>query len=96
MAFFSPAAVLAWQVDGGGAAVTSDHVYLWIALATGVVGLIAAFLFARIVLSADSGSAEMQKISNAIRQGAEAFMKRQYGTIAIIAVVLAIDRKSVV
>ena len=90
MAFFSPAAILAWQIDGGGAAVTSDHMYLWIALATGVVGLIAAFLFARVVLSADTGSTEMQKISNAIRQGAEAFMKRQYGTIAIIAVVLAI------
>src|SRR6201997_5251742 len=88
MAFFSPAAVLA-QVDSG-AAVTGDHVYLWIALATGVVGLIAAFLFARFVLSADSGSPEMQKISNAIRQGAEAFMKRQYGTIAMIAVALAV------
>src|SRR6201997_1244830 len=88
MAFFSPAAVLA-QVDSG-AAVTGDHVYLWIALATGVVGLIAAFLFARFVLSADTGTPEMQRISNAIREGAEAFMKRQYGSIAIIAILLAV------
>jgi K(+)-stimulated pyrophosphate-energized sodium pump len=89
MAFFSPAAVLAWQVDSG-TAVTGDHVYLWIALAVGVVGLIAAFMYARFVLSSDTGSAEMQKISDAIRQGAEAFMKRQYSTIAMIAVGLAI------
>src|SRR5246127_3373097 len=88
MAFFVPVAAAVWQADGVVAG--NDNVYLWIALATGVVGLIAAFLFARFVLSADSGSPEMQKISNAIRQGAEAFMKRQYGTIAMIAVALAI------
>ncbi|MDI3254605.1 MAG: sodium-translocating pyrophosphatase [Bacillota bacterium] len=67
-----------------------ESVYLWAALAAGVVGLLAALAFARSVLSSDSGSPEMQRISNAIRQGAEAFMRRQYGTIAIIAVVLAI------
>src|SRR5246127_2471396 len=88
MAFFVPVAAAVWQADGVVAG--NDNVYLWIALATGVVGLIAAFLFARFVLSADSGSPEMQKISNAIRQGAEAFMKRQYGTIAMIAVALAV------
>ncbi len=32
----------------------------------------------------------MQRISDAIRQGAEAFMKRQYRTIAMIAAVLAV------
>jgi K(+)-stimulated pyrophosphate-energized sodium pump len=69
---------------------TSDSLYLWVALAIGVVGLLAAFAFARSVLGSDSGSPEMQRISNAIRQGAEAFMRRQYGTIALIAVVLAI------
>jgi K(+)-stimulated pyrophosphate-energized sodium pump len=89
MVFFSPATVLAWQAEGD-AAVTGDHVYLWVALATGVLGLIAAFVFARVVLAADQGLPEMQKISDAIRQGAEAFMKRQYGTIAMIAIALAI------
>ena len=38
----------------------------------------------------DAGTREMQAISNAIREGAEAFMSRQYGTIAIIAAVLAV------
>src|ERR1700739_4782579 len=89
MAFFSPAAVLAWQANGD-VAVISGSMYLWIALATGVVGLIAAFFYARVVLSADTGLPKMRKISDAIRQGAEAFMKRQYSTIAMIAVALAV------
>src|SRR5579875_3847006 len=76
-----------WQMSGPSA---QGGNYLWIALGTGVLGLIAAFVFARTVLGADTGTAEMQRISDAIRQGAEAFMRRQYGTIAMIAVALAI------
>src|SRR6185437_7955409 len=36
------------------------------------------------------GTPEMQEISNAIREGAEAFLRRQYRTIGAIAVVLAV------
>ena len=68
----------------------NGSIYLWGALAIGILGLLIAFAFARSVLSSDTGTAEMQAISNAIREGAEAFMSRQYGTIAIIAAVLAV------
>jgi len=88
MAFSLPVAMAAWQADGGASG--GDQLYLWIALAIGIVGLLAALLFARGVLGADTGTPEMQRISNAIREGAEAFMKRQYGTIALIAVGLAV------
>ncbi len=88
MAFFVPVAAAVWQVEGTVAG--NDSIYLWIALITGVIGLLAAVVFARGVLSSDTGTPEMQRISNAIREGAEAFMKRQYGSIAIIAVVLAV------
>jgi K(+)-stimulated pyrophosphate-energized sodium pump len=67
-----------------------DSKYLWISLIIGVFGLIAALLFARGVISSDNGTAEMQKISDAIKQGAEAYMKRQYSTIGWIALVLAV------
>jgi K(+)-stimulated pyrophosphate-energized sodium pump len=67
----------------------NDTIYLWIALAAGVVALIAALLFARSVLAADQGTSDMKQIASAIREGAEAFMARQYKTIAIMAVVLA-------
>ncbi|WP_446743694.1 sodium-translocating pyrophosphatase [Silvibacterium acidisoli] len=86
---FTSLAVAAWQANPMPPA-DDGSLYLWIALATGVLGLLAAILFSRSVLSADSGNPDMQRISNAIRQGAEAFMKRQYGTIALIAIVLAV------
>src|ERR1700742_4407230 len=68
----------------------NGSIYLWGALAIGVLGLVVALFFSRSVLTLDAGTQEMQAISNAIREGAEAFMSRQYGTIAIIAVSLAI------
>ena len=48
-----------------------------------------AALLARQVLSADTGKPEMRAISDAIREGAEAFLRRQYRTIALLAVVAA-------
>jgi K(+)-stimulated pyrophosphate-energized sodium pump len=71
-------------VDPGGST------FLWIALVAGVLGLVFAVFLSRSVLAADAGTPEMQVISNAIREGAEAFMSRQYTTIAALAVVLAI------
>ncbi|AXA35861.1 MAG: K(+)-insensitive pyrophosphate-energized proton pump [Candidatus Sumerlaea sp.] len=54
-----------------------------------VAGLIVAFAMAKWVLAKDTGTPAMQVISNAIKEGAEAFLKRQYKTIAILSVVLA-------
>jgi K(+)-stimulated pyrophosphate-energized sodium pump len=84
----APLAAL-WQA-GTTAASANGAVWLWGAIAVGVLGLLVAFAFSRGVLAADTGTAEMQAISNAIREGAEAFMSRQYGTIAVIAAVLAL------
>jgi K(+)-stimulated pyrophosphate-energized sodium pump len=69
---------------------SSDTIWLWIALAVGVIALIAALVIARSVLAGDLGTPDMQAISNAIREGAEAFLARQYRTIGIIAVILAV------
>jgi len=65
-------------------------VCLWMAIAVGVLALIAAWMLARHVLCCESGTPEMQSISNAIREGAEAFLRRQYRTIGAIAIILAI------
>jgi len=64
--------------------------YLWIAIGVAFVALLFAFALARAVIASDSGTLEMQAISNAIREGAEAFLKRQYQTIGMIALVLAV------
>src|SRR5580698_8407591 len=66
------------------------RLYLWIAIGVALFALLIAFLMARAVIAADSGTLDMQVISNAIREGAEAFLKRQYQTIGIIAAVLAV------
>src|ERR1700729_1850394 len=73
------------------ASVGSDdgRFYLWIALGVGVLALVAALMLARAVIASDTGTVEMQAISNAIREGAEAFLRRQYRTIGGIAGVLA-------
>jgi len=52
-------------------------------------GLLAAYGLARWVMKRDVGSQAMQAISNAIKEGAEAFLKRQNRTIALLAVVVA-------
>jgi K(+)-stimulated pyrophosphate-energized sodium pump len=77
-----------WQMPM--ATATDGRTFLWLAMGVGVLALIVALLFARFVIAADKGTAEMQSISNAIREGAEAFMSRQYQTIGIITVVLAL------
>ena len=69
---------------------TGGSTFLWIAMSVGVLGLIFALFLARSVLKYDTGTEEMRVISNAIREGAEAFMSRQYTSIAALAVVLAI------
>jgi K(+)-stimulated pyrophosphate-energized sodium pump len=66
------------------------RLYLWIALLVGVVALVAAGMLARAVIASDTGTPEMRAISDAIREGAEAFLRRQYTTIGEIAAALAI------
>jgi K(+)-stimulated pyrophosphate-energized sodium pump len=80
------------QVPVSSAAVDvgDGRVYLWIALTVGVLALVAALMLARAVIASDTGTPEMQAISNAIREGAEAFLRRQYKTIGAIALVLAV------
>ena len=55
-----------------------------------ILGLVAAFVLAKWVLKQDAGTEAMQKISNAIKQGAEAFLRRQFTTIGLLAGAFAI------
>ena len=68
----------------------ADKTWLYICLAAGVVGIAAGLLLARNVLAADTGTPKMREIALAVQEGAEAFLKRQFRTIAIIVVPLAI------
>ncbi len=54
-----------------------------------ILGLLFALYLVRNVLKRDTGNEKMQEISNAIKTGAEAFLRRQNRTIAYLAVALA-------
>ena len=55
-----------------------------------VAALVFGIVLINLVLAKPSGSAEMQKIAKAIQVGAAAYLKRQYRTVAMIAVVIFI------
>ncbi len=59
-------------------------------LIIGVAAILFALYLARDVLSRDTGTKEMQVIGQAIYQGATAYLRRQYQTIALFALVAAV------
>jgi K(+)-stimulated pyrophosphate-energized sodium pump len=61
---------------------------LWLIVLCGVLAIVYAIWATRSVLSADPGNARMQEIAGAVREGAQAYLKRQYTTIAIVGVVI--------
>ncbi|RCV65430.1 K(+)-stimulated pyrophosphate-energized sodium pump [Methanophagales archaeon] len=63
---------------------------LWLAPIAGLVGLIFAAIFAAYTLKQDAGSDKMKAISGAIQEGASAYLNREYKTIAIVAVIIAV------
>ena len=62
---------------------------LTVVIGASALALIFAVFLARWVLARSRGTPEMQKISNAIQEGAEAYLARQYKTIAVLAIVVA-------
>ncbi|MCB9451545.1 MAG: sodium-translocating pyrophosphatase [Anaerolineaceae bacterium] len=67
-----------------------EQVMILIVLATAVVALAYAYWLARQTFAADKGSAAMQRIWGFIRDGANAYLRTQLRTIAILIVVLTI------
>ena len=68
---------------------STDKTWLYLVLAAGVIGILVGLFLMKGVLAAEQGSEKMREIAKAIQEGAEAFLSRQFKTIAVIVVPLA-------
>ncbi|AII60815.1 MULTISPECIES: sodium-translocating pyrophosphatase [Dehalococcoides] len=68
----------------------------WLVWTAGLIAVLFALYLIRDVMRRDSGTPAMQDIAGRILEGAVAFLRRQYRTIAILAVVAAVAVGAVV
>ncbi|MDE2378378.1 sodium/proton-translocating pyrophosphatase, partial [Bradyrhizobium sp.] len=61
---------------------------LWLIVLCGALSIVYAIWATSSVLAADAGSPRMQEIAGAVREGAQAYLRRQYTTIGIVGVVI--------
>jgi len=61
---------------------------LWVIIACGLLAVVYGIWATMSVMKADAGSAKMQEIAAAVREGAQAYLKRQYTTIGIVGIVI--------
>ncbi|CAN5191307.1 sodium-translocating pyrophosphatase [soil metagenome] len=61
---------------------------LWLIVLAGALSIVYAAWATSSVLAADAGNARMQEIAAAVREGAQAYLRRQYTTIGIVGIVI--------
>jgi len=61
---------------------------LWLAVGASLLAVVYGVVMARWIVSQSAGNEKMQGIAAAITEGANAYMNRQYSTIAVVGVVL--------
>ncbi len=63
---------------------------MWLIIASGLLAIAYGVWAVRSILAADAGNERMQEIAAAIQEGASAYLNRQYRTIGMVGVVIAI------
>ena len=64
-----------------------EQIFLFSSI-SGIIAIIYGFITARQVLNMPSGDKKMREISNAIQEGASAYLKRQYITISFVGLII--------
>ncbi|MFT4913882.1 MAG: K(+)-stimulated pyrophosphate-energized sodium pump [Brevundimonas sp.] len=64
--------------------------YLWLVIAAGALGVLFGAVQTASLMKASTGNEKMQEIAAAIQEGASAYLRRQYTTIAMVGVVILI------
>jgi K(+)-stimulated pyrophosphate-energized sodium pump len=86
MALLSPSAhtavISTTQVVGG------NYTWVWIVAIVALLALGVAGVLVREVLSADQGTDNMKNIAGAVQEGASAYLKRQFRTLGVFAVIV--------
>src|SRR6202023_2337360 len=61
---------------------------LWVIVLCGALSIVYAIWATASVMKADAGNPRMQEIAAAVREGAQAYLKRQYMTIGMVGIVI--------
>jgi K(+)-stimulated pyrophosphate-energized sodium pump len=67
-----------------------EQIAIWSVLGVAILGLLYAIFLRNQILKEDKGTPEMQKVWNAIREGADAYLRRQLRTILPLIIVLTV------
>ena len=65
-------------------------IWLYLAIGVAIAALLLAWIFAREVNHADPGNDRMQELMGSIREGAMAFIRREYTAVAVFVAILAV------
>ena len=75
-----------WAADGG----STTPWYWWVAPVGAACGLLFAYVFYRQMMAAEDGNETMRQIASYVREGAMAYLKRQYRVVGMVFVVLSL------
>ena len=61
---------------------------IWVVIFAGLLSIVYGVVTSSKLLAANAGSPRMQEIAGAIAEGAQAYLKRQYATIAVVGIAI--------
>lgn len=67
-----------------------DQMYYWLVIVAGAFALLYGIWATKSVLAASAGTQRMQEIAAAVQEGAKAYLNKQYTTIGIVGIVVAV------